>query len=371
MRVLHVQKVNGIGGSERHLLTLLPALVAAGLSLRMLVAGEGDCGRFVDALARCGIDRVVVPTGPDLNPALSLRILREIRRFRPDVVHTHLVHADVHGQLAAAAARVPAVSSVHSTHRFYTREPVRSAERAAGATARRTIAISEHVRAFLTEHRLRRPGRIDVVPYGIDVAIWTATAERHAAARRRFGLVDDEIAVAIASRLVPSKGHDTLLQAYGRAHTELPALRLLIAGDGELRVELEARARQLGLKDVTFLGFVADVPSLMAACDVLVFPTLSSLGEGFGLAALEAMATGRPVVATRVGSLPEVVQDGTTGLLVRDGDADELAKALVRLAQDGALRRRMGDEGRRRALEAFSINRMSCDTIGVYEASLR
>src|SRR5438067_8751118 len=132
MRVLHVQRAKGIGGSERHLLTLLPALSAADLAVRMCVLNAPGGDRFVDALRAADVETASIPAGPDVNPVAVARLVSEVRRFRPDVVHTHLVHADVHGQLAAQVARVPGVSSMHGTPAFYLKEPYRSAGRLAG-----------------------------------------------------------------------------------------------------------------------------------------------------------------------------------------------------------------------------------------------
>jgi hypothetical protein len=109
MRVMHVQKVSGIGGSERHLQILLPAQAARGVEVRMVVLASGDPGRFVAALGQAGIDTTVMAAGTDLNPIVTGRLAAEIGRFRPDLVHTHLVHADVHGLPAARLRRVPAV----------------------------------------------------------------------------------------------------------------------------------------------------------------------------------------------------------------------------------------------------------------------
>ena len=168
VRVLHIQRVKGIGGSERHLLTLLPALARRGVDVKMCVLEMDGGERFVDALRRANIDVTTRKAGFDANPALLPGLVSDIRSYRPDVVHTHLVHADVHGLLAARAARVATVSSVHGTPAFYRREPYRSAGRLAGRLANRRIAISEHVATFLRAMRLAPPDRIRVVYYGID-----------------------------------------------------------------------------------------------------------------------------------------------------------------------------------------------------------
>ena len=158
MRVLHVQKVNGIGGSERHLLSLLPGLLDAGLEVRMCVLGSDGARDFVSRLDERGVPRSLISAGPDLNPMLIGSLWRELRAYRPDLVHTHLIHADVHGQLAARLARIPAVSSVHGTHDFYGRQPYRSAATIAGRSARLTIAISDHVQRIPRAASHHAPG---------------------------------------------------------------------------------------------------------------------------------------------------------------------------------------------------------------------
>ena len=368
MRVLHLQKAKGIGGSERHLLALLPALNARGVDTRMgvLVTGEGD--RFVDALRRERVDVTVHRAGPHANPMLAPWLTAQVRSFRPDVVHTHLVHADVHGQLVAAALRVPGVSSVHDTARFYQREPIRSAGRLVGRLAARRIAISEHVARFLRDTRLAPPNRIRVVHYGIDAAAWSTGTQERERARERAGLSHDDVAVAIASRLVPGKGHEVLIEAFAGAVHDVPGLRLLIAGTGPKEDALRTlAARRCPTGTTRFLGFVDDMRSFLAAADMLVFPTLPELSEGFGLAALEAMAAGLPVVASTVGSLPEVVDAGRTGLLAQPGSVDALREAITCLARDNALREQLGRNGLIRAREAFGLDAMVSRTLAVYE----
>jgi glycosyltransferase involved in cell wall biosynthesis len=143
-------------------------------------------------------------------------------------------------------------------------------------------------------------------------------------------------------------------------------LRLLVAGDGPLRTDLEREANAVDAR-VDFLGFVPDIQRFLNACDILAFPTQPEFGEGFGLAALEAMAASCPVVATAVASLPEVVSAGETGLVVDPESPDELAAALVTLAEDATLRRAMGKRGRERARAEFSLGAMVERTIAVYE----
>jgi glycosyltransferase involved in cell wall biosynthesis len=369
VRVLHAQKVSGIGGSERHLQSLLPALAEAGVEVHMCIAATGRASDFIERLGELGIAHSVVRAGPDLNPRLLTWLWREMRAFTPDLVHTHLIHADLHGQLAARLAGIPAVSSIHGTHRFYSQEPYRTIARLAGRSARRTIAISEDVRRYVVGLGISRAGTARTIHYGIDASAWVTTDAECARARAALGLDAGEIAIGVAARLVPYKGHGFLLEAYGKAAHEVPALRLLVAGDGPLRAELMAQARQFDGR-VRFLGFIADIRNFMCACDVLVFPSQPEFGEGFGLAALEGMAAGRPVVATAVSSLPEVVGTDGAGILVDPNSTDELADALVELASSAALRQDLGERAHARARDVFSLQSMVERTLAVYGEAL-
>jgi glycosyltransferase involved in cell wall biosynthesis len=359
--------VRGIAGSERHLLDLLARLPDLGVEARMCVLRVPGAETFLEALEERRIERAELEAGRDANPLLVARLRREIRAFDADLVHTHLIHADLHGQLAARIARVPGVVSMHGVHGFFAREPLRSAERLALRSARRVIAISEHAAAFLRRHGLGHPDRIRVVPYGIDADRWRSFEEDRARARSWFGIDEDAFVVGMAARLIPGKGHALAAEAVAIARRADPRIRLFLVGTGPLEDELRVDAAASG-GAVSVLGFVEDVPGFMAACDVVVVPTESSLGEGFGLVALEAMAAGRPVVATRVASLPEVV--GDAGVVVPPGDAAALAEAIARLARDEDERRDRGAAGADRARSVYPIDAMVKATTDVYAEAL-
>jgi glycosyltransferase involved in cell wall biosynthesis len=365
-RLLHIVKVKGIGGCERHLLDLLPALAYRGFDIHVCVLTAKHAAPFLELLEARGVNCETIPAGPDLNPALVARIRRLTTNVRPSIIHTHLIHGDVYGQIAARLGGILGVSTVHGAHAELRKPPFRAAAFAAGRSARRTIAISEHVRKFLEELRVARPDAVRVVHYGIDAADWSSTPAERADARHLFGAGVADVVVGAASRLIPGKGHEDLVEAMGLAVSRVPELKLVVAGDGPTRPALESRARGLPEGSVQFLGFRSDVRAVMAGFDVLAFPTTAGLSEGFGLAALEAMASARPVIATRVGSLPEIVIDGRTGLLVHPGDSRALADALVRLGSDPELRARLGDAARKRASAEFSLQKMVDKTLDVY-----
>ena len=195
------------------------------------------------------------------------------------------------------------------------REPWRSVGRLAGRLARRRIAISTFVADFIAELGLSPAGTVTVVHYGIDADRWQVSAEERTATRSSLELGPTDIAVAIVARLIPGKGHASVIDAIRAGLEREPHLRLLVVGDGPLRAELEERARQSRRARRSSSGGSLTAPR-DGACDLVLFPTEPALGEGFGLAALEALAVGRPVIATDVASLPEVVTHGHDGLIV-------------------------------------------------------
>lgn len=329
----------------------------------MILASGLEAISFEKLVAQSGIPHRSVAAGPDVNPALFSRLRREIQGWGPDIVHSHLIHADLYGQLTAAAHNVVGVASFHSSNPFYERFPMTQFARFAYRNTSLVIAISNHVAMFVERLQLIDSGKVRVIPYGIDVDDWAGSVSGRQG-RASFGMKHG-FAIGVASRLFPKKGHDVVIGAL--ADSLPPDWHLYIGGDGPLRGDLQSlAARTLRPGSYSFLGFIEDIAGFMSACDVMVFPTTSGFGEGFGLAALEAMAVGVPVVASRLDSLPEVVEDGETGILVDPGDPRALRDALQSLAEDEHRRECMGAAGRRRARTHFSIERMAEATVSAY-----
>ena len=237
----------------------------------------------------------------------------------------------------------------------------------AGHLASRTIAISKYAGEFVCDVGIAPPERVRIIHYGVDPSSWLGSKEDRAEQRRALRLGPDDIAVGVASRLVPGKGHDVVVRAFAAVAEHLPRTRLLVAGDGPLRGQVDAMARRyLPSHQVSILGFVEDIRGFFGACDLVLFPSLPSFGEGFGLAALEAMAAGVPVVASDAGPLPEVVSDGESGLIVAAGDDQAWAQAISALASDRPLRLHLGNGARARACRDFSVEDMAERTVAVY-----
>lgn len=354
--MLHVAKASGISGSESHLLLLLPGLRARGWDVRFLLLHEDEPGaaELGRRLEEAGVPVEALQLPSAVSPTAFARLLRAVRSVHPDILHTHLVHADFHGLVAGRLAGVPVLASTkHGFNPFRDARAFAFADRTVARLADLHIAISHGLARYLAEREGLREDSFDVVHYGIEPG-------------PEPSLPDPEPRLAVVGRLIPIKGLDTLLDAVSRA--AVPGLRVEIAGDGPLRAELEAHAARVGLRDtVTFLGRVAPAGPVMERAALVVVP---SLGEGFGMVALEAMERGRAVIASAVGGLPEIVADGETGLLVPPGDAAALAAAIQQLVGDHDRTAAMGAAGRARALEEFSQARCTQRTEALYEEAL-
>jgi glycosyltransferase involved in cell wall biosynthesis len=367
IRVLHIITTLDPGGAENHLLSLVTATDHTRFDSSVIyLKGRGG---LTPELERLGVPVQRVDVGRRYTPAGLLRLVRAIRLLRPDIVHTHLFRADLYGGLAARLAGVPAVVSTRHNDEDFLQHPLwRLLHRLISLCEDRIIAISDHVGRYTVEIGVDDPEKVQRIYYGLDPARFMRTLRTGVdvarAVRAELGVEPAHFLLGVVARLVPQKGHRYLLEALALAVPEEPSLRLLIAGQGPLREQLEAQARRLGLdRHVIFAGWRSDVTNIMAALDLLVLP---SLWEGFGLVLLEAMALQKPIVATRVSAIPEVVEDGVSGLLVPPADPAALAGAILRLARDRELGREMGRRGRLRLAERFTLDRMVRQTEEVY-----
>jgi glycosyltransferase involved in cell wall biosynthesis len=303
------------------------------------------------------------------------QLVRLMRTLRPHVVHTHTAKAGTLGRLAAWVARVPVVVHTYHGHVFHGYFPpgrtraFLAIERALGRRTDCLLAVSETVRRELLALGVGAPGAFRVIPLGLDLDRYVTADDRQGELRAELGLSPDTPLVAIVARLVPIKAHEVFLRAARHVVEGLPAARFLVVGDGERRHELEAMAVELGLgASVRFLGWRRDLERVYADASVVA---LTSRNEGSPVSLIEAMAAGRPVVATDVGGVPDLVEDGITGHLVRSGDAEALAAAVTDLLRDPGRRRTFGRAARARVLPAFGASRLVADIDALYGELLR
>lgn len=356
-----MHRIRGVGGSERHLLALLPALAARGVDVAFVGLDDPawDARPFYEQLdSRIATTRL--ESRRDLDPRLAGALRRALRALAPDVVHTHLVHADVYGTLASLGGDWALVSTKHNDDPFRT-GAFRFAERALARRIDRVVAISDSLQRFTVERVGLPAGKVEVVRYGLDgpPEAW-GSAQLDLPAGKRL--------VLVIARLVEQKGVATAVRALARVHRSHRDAVLAVLGEGPERPALEALARELDVADSVLLpGRVGDVAAWLREAEALVHPVR---WEGFGLVLLEAMLSGKPVVATRVSSIPEIVADGETGVLVPPDDADGLAAAIESLLADPERARRLGAAGAQRAREEFSVDRMASSTLALYESVL-
>jgi len=361
VRILHAITTLDVGGAEMHVLSQVRGQRARGHAVRVVyLKGKGSLAP--DFLA-AGAERAerVSPLG----------LWRHARWA--DLVHSHLLKADALTAVMATLAgrRRVLISGKHNDEQVLRRRSVSLAHGVLGSLPARTIVLSDHVGRFVAEHGRVPLARQTRVYYGLDPAPFEAARRelgpKRTEARAALGVAPDAVVFLCVARFAPQKAHDVLLSAFARAREVRPDLALLLAGDdpfGDGRRRAEAHAETLDLgSSVRFLGIRRDVPALFALSDAFV---MASLWEGLGLVFLEAMAAGLPVLATRVSAVPEVVVEGETGLLCAPGDPEDLARGLLALAADPALRARLGEAGHRRVRASFGLERMVEETLAVY-----
>ncbi len=354
LSIAHVDAETGFSGGEVQVFLLMEGLERRGHRNVLFAPPGSDSAREA---ARRGIEARTVPMRGALDLPAVLRLKREFGQARVELVHLHTGRATWLGGLAAHWAGLAAITTRRQDRAL---APSARTRLVYGRLVRRVVAISPAVARRLEQGGVER-ARLFTIPSSVDPASLRSRKAR-AEVRAELALEADAFVVLTLAALVARKGVDVLLEACAQLGA---GCTLLVAGDGPERARLEARARALGLAGrVHFLGARADKAELLEACDVFA---LASRAEGLGVAALEAMACARPVVASRVGGLAEAVLDGGTGLLVAAGDAAALAQALGRLRQDPALRARLGAAGPRRLQEGFAAEQM----VAAYEALYR
>lgn len=377
IKIVRVIARLNIGGPAIHVTTLTAGLDPCRFE-SLLVTGTENPGEgsLLDAALARGIRPVVIP---EIVGEFSLKprdakalvaLYRLMRTERPQIVHTHTAKAGFLGRLAARLAGVPIVVHTyhgHVLHGYYGPLKAHLLRRMEWALARLTdgiIAVSEQVKADLVAYGVAGPDKIRVIPLGFDLEPFLSSASHRGALQREMGLGNGTRLVGIVGRVFPIKNHRLFLDAAAQVAAADRHARFVVVGDGTLRPEMEAHARQLGIAEkVVFTGWRRDLPLIYPDLDVLV---VSSKNEGTPVSAIEAMASGRPVVATRVGGLPDLIDDGRTGCLVPSEDAPALAAAILRVLGDPDGARRMGEAAQELVRERYRAERLVRDLEGFY-----
>lgn len=297
------------------------------------------------------------------------QIYRLMRSARFDIVHTHSTKAGLLGRLAARLAGVPVI--LFTAHgwaftegrKYWVRWLLAQIERLSSFASNKLICVSEHDRRTALKFSVASAEKLVTIYNGLaEIAPDHLVDRGHL--RRELGIEESARVLTMVGRLAPQKDPIALVEACWTLSWRVPRWHLLIVGDGPLRAQTEQAIRARGLQgQITLLGERNDVPRILAASDIFVLP---SRWEGLPLTIIEAMLAELPVVATRVGGVAELVEDAITGLLVPPNDPQALKRALAQLLEEAEVRKRMGEEGRRRALERFTIEHMISQTGQLY-----
>jgi glycosyltransferase involved in cell wall biosynthesis len=376
MRILHVQRVRGIAGSENYLFQILPALAKAGVEVAFLLLSkrgeEAANAPFISRVRAMGIPLDEVHFGGSDNLTVIPNIRQAVLRSGCDIVHTHLVHADaLLAMVRLTMPRMVLVSTKHGYEESYNNDhgfdpshrrkdvyfrACQFSERLTSAS----YAISHGLRRFFVEGGISSP-RMEVIHYGFD---FSTVAYDPDAARYRMGNPQ----LVIVGRLVRFKGHRYILDCMPALRARFPGIRLVIVGSGPLEDQLRQEIAARGLEDsVTLAGYHPNAHDYMRASDVVLVPSVS---EGFGAVFLEAFNNHRPVVAFDVPAANEIVESGVSGVLVPAYDTAAMTDAIAALLEDAPRRQALAAAGHARLTSYFCRDRMARETVAFYERTL-
>jgi len=331
----------------------------------MAVCCLDEAGSWGEGLRREDVDVTALRRRDGFQPQLGRAIARLAAQHGARVVHCHHYSPFVYASIARLWS--PHLRIIFTEHGRLSDAPPsakrRTANRVLAHAPREVVTVSSELKQHLVAEGFPT-SKVSVIYNGIDVGV-VPGGDVRARVRRDLGVADNAVVVGTVARLDPVKDLHTLIRAVGQQDLQRAPMILLVIGDGSERARLEASAREVGASSVRFLGHREDARELLAACDLYAN---SSISEGISLTILEAMAAGLPVVATRVGGTPEIV-DATCGRLVPSRDPDALGSTLAALAADAALRQTLGREARTRVEQRFTLDRMVHEYRDAYYAA--
>ena len=380
IRVMRIISRMNIGGPATHVVLLNAGLDRGGYDCLLVTGSEGaNEGSLRDLALSSDLRLAMIPElGREIAPwsdfVTVVKLYRLMRRERPHVVHTHTAKAGFVGRIAARLAGVPVVLHTFHGHVFHGYfSPAKTQlflliERFGARLSTRIITISPRLREEIVQFGVTGREQIEVIPLGFELEAFASQQRGAGHFKHSLGLPPNVKLVGAVGRLVPIKNIPLLLEAAALARQEDPDIRIVIVGDGALREALEARAEALGLgQAVVFAGWRRDLASVYADLDAVV---ISSHNEGTPASLIEAMATGCPVVSTRVGGVPDLIGDGETGRLVSPGEREALAAALLELFREPERTARMAELAQRQVLERHQARRLVANVDRLYRQLL-
>ena len=355
LHVVHVVLSLDVGGLERNVVNQVRE--GQKLGQRVSVVCLERPGTLAEQVRALGGKVVSLDKRAGLRPGLVLRMRRVLAALRPDVVHTHQLATLLYGGMAARTLGVPVVlHTEHGREPYATRRKTRILGRLAGCFADRFYCLTQDMASAVRAAGVAGD-RVRLIQNGIDISKFTETVYDTAALRQSLSIPLDAPLIGTVGRLSEVKRQDVLICAFARVRDRYPDARLILVGDGPLLEELRALANGIGIGDaVHFVGYQPHSAPYLQAMDIFA---LTSRSEGMPQAVLEASVMGLPVVASRVGGLPEVINDGVTGILFEPGDDQGIATALCDLIADPQRRRELGAAAKARVQVNFSVTRMA------------
>lgn len=387
IKILRIISRLNIGGPAIHTILLSHELDKMGYQTILVKGSEGVKEGNMMALAQeKGVKPVLIP---DLGREIDLKkdmkalykIYKLIKSERPDIVHTHTAKAGAVGRIEAWLAGVPTI--VHTFHGhvfegYFGRLKTWIfiiIERILARLTDSIITLSEGLKKELVNIKIAPSSKISIIPLGLELDRFISPDVRKNRFKTSLGIAPDTLLVGIVGRLVPIKGHRVFLEAVRKIMklrldiSDLQPVKFIVIGDGELRSELEEYTDGLDIREhVIFTGFRADLPDIYADTDIIV---LSSYNEGTPVSLIEAMTAGVPIVATKVGGVSDLIHDGVTGLLVPAGDADALAAGVIRLLDDPALRKQMGENAKKAVYPKYDVSNLVKNMDELYNMLLK
>lgn len=370
LNILYFTSSREIGGAERHMVSLIHDLNRE--AFEPIVACPAILAEQMQSDLRCEIEFVPIDLRSPFDFPSAMRLACQLRAKRIDILHSHLFRSSLFASPIGRLAGVPAIIETPHVSERWRRGWLKGrfvVDRFAARCVDALIAVSQANARYLAEQKGLPKDKIHVVPNGVDLGRFRPGCLRLTPMRQSLGLRAEDPVLVCVARLELQKGHRVLLDAMVRLRVEIPGVRLMIVGDGSLRSDLERNSRDLGLEPaVRFVGWQENVEDWLALANVVVLP---SFYEGLPLAALEALAMQKPLVATRVDGTPEVVLHNRTGLTVPPGNPVSLADAIVALLRDPARAQALARAGRRLVSEKFTIARQVRATEALYRETWR
>lgn len=369
-KILYLITTFSVGGAEMHLLSLVKGLPKDkyDITVAFLKEEAQEARSLVPDFKALGVKVVDLKMKSRFDIVTLLRLYRLMRKGKFQILHTHLFRADLFGLPIGKLAGVPVlVSTVHNTEDFFSNPLIGFFLRQSYNFAHKIITISTAVKETLVKDIGVALDKIAIIYYGLEIE--NSHREKTALEtdiRQKLGIEKQVPLIGTVGRLAVQKGHRYLIEAFPSVKEEFPNAKLLIVGhdDEGLRENLEGLIARLGLEGEVFLPGYIDGASVMNSIEVFVLP---SLWEGLGLVLLEAMAAGKPIVASRVSAIPEIVIDGETGVLIPPKNPKALADAIISMLRDPERSREMGRKGQERLVREFSVDKMVSETEKVYK----